>query len=210
VAIEGVIHGVDIAAVAVFAASGALTASRKELDIVAFVLVASVAGLGGGTLRDLLLGRAPVFWVVEPVYFVLCAAVAVVVFFTAHHVESRFRVLLWADALGLAFYAVLGTDRALAAGASGVVAVLMGMMTATFGGLARDLLCQETPLILRKEIYATAAAAGATGLVLLGSLGLDRLLAGLAGFALAFAVRAAAILLGWSIPAYRARPGRPY
>src|SRR5215218_6146472 len=121
--IDRLIEWLGIAGVAVFAASGALEASRRQMDVVGFALVATVTGVGGGTLRDLLLGIAPVFWVEAPGHVLLCAAVAVLVFFTAHLVESRFRALLWADAVGLALFCATGAERALAAGAPGVVAV---------------------------------------------------------------------------------------
>ncbi len=148
-----------------FAASGALAASRKQLDPVGFVLIACITAFGGGTLRDVLLDR-PVFWLAEPAMVALAAAVALVVFFTAHLLERRFVVLLWADAVGLALFAGLGAEAALGFGASAWVAVLMGVVTATMGGVIRDIVCAELPLILRKEIYATAAALGAAGFVL--------------------------------------------
>lgn len=195
--------------VAVFAASGALAASRKQLDPVGFVLIACITAFGGGTLRDVLLDR-PVFWLAEPEMVALAAAVALVVFFTAHLLERRFVVLLWADAVGLALFAGLGAEAALGFGASAWVAVLMGVVTATMGGVIRDIVCAELPLILRKEIYATAAALGAAGFVLADSAGLGREAAlGLCAV-LCFGLRAAAILRGWSLPAYRARPGREY
>jgi uncharacterized membrane protein YeiH len=200
----------DLLGVAVFAASGALTASRKEMDPFGFVLVASVTGLGGGTLRDLVLGRLPVFWVEHPSYLGLCAAVAILVFFTAHRIESRFRALLWADALGLGLFAVLGAEIARGAGAGPAVAVLLGMMTATFGGMLRDVLCAEIPLLLRREIYATAAAAGALVYVVAIGAGLDRGVATLLGFAAGFGTRAVALRWSLSLPAYKTRPGRPY
>jgi len=159
--VETVIHGLDFCGVAVFAVSGALTASRKQMDIVGFCLIATVTGIGGGTLRDLLLGVGAVYWIQEPSYVLLCCAIAAVLFFTASSFESRFRVLLWADAVGLAVFCITGAEKALLAGAPATVAVLMGVMTATFGGVIRDVLCAEIPLILRREIYATAAAAGA-------------------------------------------------
>ncbi|WP_419895919.1 trimeric intracellular cation channel family protein [Roseomonas sp. USHLN139] len=194
---------------ATFAASGALVASRKQLDPVGFVLIAATTAFGGGTLRDLLLGR-PVAWLGTPGLVLLAALVALLVFFAAHRLEKRFAVLLWADAVGMALFAVLGAEAALAEGASPWAAILMGMITATFGGALRDVICGEMPLILRKEIYATAAALGAALFVALTGLALDRGTAVCAGMAAAFAVRAAALLRGWSLPAYRPRPGRDY
>ncbi len=119
-------------------------------------------------------------------------------------------MLLWADAVGLGLFAVLGAESALRAGASPWVAVLMGTITATFGGVLRDIVCAEVPLILRREIYATAAALGAAVFVLLTEAGIGRVPAVSAGVAVAFGARAAAIATRWSLPTYRARPGRDY
>ena len=116
----------DWLGVIVFAVSGALVASRKQMDIVGFALLGTVTGIGGGTLRDLLLGQGPVFWVREPAYLIVCVIVSGVVFVTAHIPQSRYRVLLWFDALGLALFAVTGAERALLVGSGTVVAVAMG------------------------------------------------------------------------------------
>lgn len=199
----------DAAGVFVFAISGALTASRKQLDIVGFIFVASVTGIGGGTLRDLVLGRDPVFWIAAPEYLYVTTAAAVLVYFTAHLVERRYTVLLWADAIGLALFCVLGARIALLTGTGPVVTVLMGVMTATMGGLIRDVVCGERPLILAREIYATAAALGAAVTVTLLALDLPAVAAEAAGIAAALVARGAAIQLGLGIPVYKARPGRP-
>lgn len=196
-------------AVAVVAASGALSASRKQLDPVGFILIACVTAFGGGTVRDLILG-APVFWLKAPGMVLLASGVALAVFFTAHLMERRFLVLLWADAVGLGIFAVLGTEAALAWGAAPWVAILMGTITATFGGILRDIICAELPLILRREIYATAAAFGALVFVVLTQAGLPRDLALPLGALAGFLLRGAAILRGWSMPTYKARPGRDY
>lgn len=195
------VHWLDLAAVAVAAASGAFAAARKGMDIGGFLVVTTVTGIGGGTFRDLMLGRT-VFWTVQPDYVALCLGVAVVLFFAAHHIEQR-RALLWADAVALALFAVVGAAIALDVGAPPLIAIVMGVMTATFGGIIRDVLCAEVPLIFRKEIYATAAAAGAATLVGLHALGFDRPLVFLAGFAVAFLVRGLAVTFGVSLPVYR-------
>lgn len=200
----------DWIGIVAFAASGALVASRKQMDVVGFALIALVTGFGGGTLRDLLLGRLPLFWLREPGLIGLAALVGVFVFFTAHLVESRFRALVWADAVGLALYAVIGAEIALIAGADPWAAVLLGVMTATGGGILRDVICNELPLILRREIYITAAAAAAATYVALRLAPLPRDLALSAGILVGFAIRAAAILRGWSLPTYRPRPARDY
>jgi uncharacterized membrane protein YeiH len=198
----------DLAGIAVFAASGALVASRKQMDAVGFVLMAVITGLGGGTLRDLLLGRTPVFWLRTPELVAVAVCVAVLVFFLAPRIENRYRTLLWADAVGLSLYAVLGAEIALIYGANPWAAVILGVVTATFGGIARDIVCNEVPLILQREIYATAAAAGAATFILLRLNGTWREPAFALGVTTCFVIRAAALRYGWSLPAYRPRPGR--
>jgi uncharacterized membrane protein YeiH len=195
------------AGTAVFAMAGALTASRKQLDPIGFVLIACVTAFGGGTIRDLVLDRT-VFWLNEPGLVLMASAVALIVFFTAHWVERRFALLLWADAVGMALFAVVGAEAAYSHTGNAWIAILMGTITATFGGLLRDMICAELPLLLRKEIYATAAALGAATYVGLTELGLPNTVAVCAGMALAFAIRAAALQRGWSLPAYIARTGR--
>lgn len=206
--IATLITTLDLLGVAVFAVTGALVASRKQMDIVGFALLATVTGIGGGTLRDLVLGLTPVFWVQQPVYVVICVAVAAIVFFTAHIPESRYRLLLWLDALGLSVFCVVGADKALAAGTGAFIAVVMGVITATFGGVVRDVLGGEIPVILRKEIYATAALAGAATFVGGALAGLPPAAAALGGFAVCLVIRGLALQRGWSLPVYRARPGR--
>ena len=197
----------DYAGVAVFAATGALSASRKELDVIGFLFLAGVTGIGGGTLRDLILD-VPVFWVANPSYIVVCAAIAVLVYFTAHLLESRYKLLLWLDAIGLAAYGVFGAYKGLAVTGSPTVAVVMGMLTATFGGILRDLLAGEPSVLLRPEIYVTAALAGAATYTAASLAGLPLVLTALAAFVAAFIVRGGALRFGWSFPRYRSRPGR--
>ncbi|GIL02856.1 MAG: membrane protein [Alphaproteobacteria bacterium] len=199
----------DYCGVAVFAATGALAASRKQLDIIGFLFLAGLTGVGGGTLRDLVLGLAPVFWVREGAYIAVCAATAVAVYFAAPYVEYRYRLLLWLDAIGLSAYCVMGAAVGLAAGASAPVAVLTGMMTATFGGVLRDVVSGEPSVLLRREIYVTAALAGAALFVLLERVGVDPALSAGAAALAALAVRGGALAFGWTLPGYRHRPGRP-
>jgi uncharacterized membrane protein YeiH len=197
----------DYAGVAVFAATGALAASRKQLDIIGFLFLAAVTGIGGGTFRDLIID-VPVFWVVNPAYILVCAAVSVIVYFGAHLVESRYKLLLWLDAVGLAAYCVMGAAKGYAATGSPTVAVVMGMLTATFGGILRDLLSGEPSVLMRPEIYVTAALAGAASFTILTVAGVPLLAAALAAFAVAFLIRGGALRFGWSFPRYRSRPGR--
>jgi uncharacterized membrane protein YeiH len=206
---ETVTMGLDWLGVIAFAITGSLVASRKQMDIVGFTLLGTVTGIGGGTVRDMLLG-APVFWVGEPAYLIACVTVSALVFFTAHLPQSRYRFLLWLDAIGLALFAVTGAEKALHAGAGWIVVVTMGVITATFGGIIRDILGGESPVILSREIYASAALAGAVVFTSLLTLGAARELALGTGFAVGFLVRAAALHYGWSLPRYRPRPGVPH
>lgn len=191
--------------VIVFAISGALVASRKEMDIVAFLFFGTVTGIGGGTFRDLVLGHVPVFWVKEPIYLLVCAGASVATFFLAHLPESRLKMLLWLDAAGMAVFCVLGAEAAREFGF--VVAVTCGVMTAVVGGFIRDMMGAESPVIMRGEIYASAAFLGAAG-YLLSLHVLPRDLAVIFGIAIAFALRALALLLGWRLPVYRRKRGR--
>ena len=198
---------IDLIAVAVFAVTGALVASRKEMDIIGFLWLGIVTGIGGGTFRDLILGL-PVFWVREPAYVIVCALAAGAVYFTAHLALSRYRLLLWLDAVGLALVSVAGAAKALDAGAGPVIAIVMGVITAALGGIIRDILGQEPSIILRREIYVTAALAGALAYVGAIGLGAEKLVAAALGIAVGFGVRGLAIVYGWSFPNYRARRGR--
>ena len=196
----------DYAGVAVFAATGALAASRKELDIIGFLFLAAVTGIGGGTLRDVILGASPVFWVGNPVYILVCAAVAIVVYFGAHLIELRYRLLLWLDAVGLAAYSRHGRGKGLAATGSPTVAMVTGLLTATAGGILRDLLAGEPSVLLRPEIYVTAALAGAGTFTALHAAGID--CAAALPRCAAFLVRGGALYFGWTFPRYRPRAGR--
>lgn len=146
----------------------------------------------------------------QPSYVVVCVVVALVVYFIAPHIEYRYRALLWADAAGLSLFSVLGASLAVEAGFGGVIAVVMGMLTATFGGLIRDVLCGEISLILRKEIYATAALFGALVFTWLDPLPLPYPVAELGGIIACFVVRALGLGWGLSLPSYRPRTGREY
>jgi uncharacterized membrane protein YeiH len=181
------------------------------MDPFGFALLATLTGVGGGTVRDLLIGTRPVFWVGDPGDVLVCIVVAGLVFalgpgrVAALEGGRRGRVLLWADALGLALFAISGTAKALAAGVPALSAVALGTITATFGGIIRDIFAGTTPLVLRREVYVTAAALAAAVMVALEAIGLSPFPAAAAGFAAGFLLRALAILRGWSLPAF---PGR--
>ncbi|ABR62270.1 trimeric intracellular cation channel family protein [Sinorhizobium medicae] len=203
-----ILEFLDYAGVAVFAATGALSASRKQLDIIGYLFLASATGIGGGTIRDLVLGVTPVFWVVNPNFIIVCAAVAIAVFLTSHLLESRYRLLVWLDAMGLSAYCVMGAAKGLAATGSPIVALVTGTLTATFGGVLRDLLAGEPSVLLRPEIYVSAALIGASAFVLASMLGLPLAVASALGVLTAFAVRGGALRYGWMLPTGKAGPGR--
>lgn len=198
----------DYAGVAVFAATGALSASRKELDLIGFLFLAAVTGIGGGTLRDVVLGSLPVFWVLNPGYVLVCVSVGALVFFTAHLIESRYRLLLWLDAIGLSAYCVMGAAKGLAATGSPTVAIVTGTLTATSGGILRDMIAGEPSVLLRPEVYVTAALAGACIFTGASAAGMPLYMASGAGAVTAFAIRGGALRFGWTFPRYKARPGR--
>lgn len=190
----------DYAAVAVFAATGALAAARQRHDIVTFAFFAAITGVGGGTLRDLLID-APVFWISSPGYLVVCLAAAVAVWMAGER-PWRMGALLWLDAVGMAAYAVVGAAKALSLGVGPIPATVMGVLTACFGGVIRDVLAGEPSVLLRREIYVTASLLAAAVFVGLAGLGVDRLVAGGAGFAAGLCLRGAALRWGWSLPAF--------
>jgi len=199
----------DYASVLVFALTGALVASRQQLDLVGFIFVAGLTAVGGGTIRDLLIGRIPVFWVGRPEYMVLIAVAAVVVFFTAHLLESRYRALLWLDACALAVAVPAGVAVTMAHGHGPVIVLMMGVITGSFGGLMRDVVCNEVPLTLKQgELYLSCAFAGAGAALILTALGLGGLPAMIGCGAITFALRAGSLRFGWKLPVYKPRPPR--
>ena len=178
--------------VVVFALSGALTAARYRMDVIGFVLIGSITGIGGGTIRDLLLGRT-VWWTHDPFELLLCVTASLATFFFIRHDISHRKAMVWSDALGLSVFAVVGCNVALSAGAPFIIAVFMGMITATGGGLIRDILTNTQPMILCGQPYATAALLGALSYASLRYFGASGVIAELMACLVAFAVRASAI-----------------
>ena len=191
----------DILGIAVFAASGALAAARLRQNLVTFTFFAAVTSIGGGTVRDLLLG-VPVFWMHDSRVLSVCFLMAVLVWFTPARLW-RGKALDWFDAVGLAAYAVYGAAKAQSLGIPFLPAAVMGVVTGCVGGIIRDVLAGQPSILLRPEIYVTAAALAAALFVLLGALGFSiPLAAGIAATA-GFGLRALAILRGLALPAYR-------
>jgi uncharacterized membrane protein YeiH len=197
----------DLLGVAVFAVSGALAAGRKSLDVLGVVIIATVTAVGGGTLRDLLLDRHPIFWMANPTQLVviIVAALGTLVYARRRHPPKS--ALLIADAAGLAFFTISGAQIAERIGYPALTVVVMGTMTGVAGGMIRDVLTAEIPLILRRgNIYATAAIAGAALYQILESAGTARVVAALLGMACIAALRFAAIVWDLKLPVFTLAP----
>jgi uncharacterized membrane protein YeiH len=193
----------DLAGVAVFAASGVLAARDRDLDLLGVVVVAAITAIGGGTLRDLLLDRHPIFWVTDSWYLVVIVASALL---TVAYVRVRpppGATLLVADALGLALFALSGAQLAEAAQCPPLIVVLMGTMTGVTGGVLRDVITAQVPLILRREIYATAAIAGVAVYLALQALGTPRASAFWVGMIVVVVLRLLAMRRGLHLPVFR-------
>lgn len=199
------VYLLEMLGTAAFAISGALAASRKNMDIFGFSVLALMPAIGGGTIRDLVIGRTPVFWIDDSRYVTAAIIAAVIVFFAPYKVGSRQRILVWMDAMGLALFAALGTKISLAHGTGPLVAVMLGVTTAVTGGMIRDMICAEVPLILSNEIYATAAFAAGGTLVIAESFGLPPGPVLAAAVLAGFVVRALGIIYNLSLPSFGAK-----
>lgn len=191
----------DLAGIFVFAASGALVAAAKRQTLVTFIFFAMVTGTGGGTVRDLLIG-APVFWIAENTVLLICIGAALLVWLLPRRLVPA-RALDWLDAAGLAAYASFGAAKGLAFGVAPLPAVGMGVLTACLGGIVRDVLAGEPSILMRPELYVTAAALSAALTVLLLLAGVPGAIAGPIAALAGFGLRGAAIARGWSLPQYR-------
>jgi len=192
----------DFFGIAVFAISGALVAAEKRLDFVTFIFFAVVTGVGGGTLRDLLIG-APVFWVRTNATLLICIVAAVLVCVGRRERFAGKALLLWFDAAGMAAYAAYGSAKALAYGVAPVPAFAMGVLTSCVGGIIRDVLAGEPSVLMRRELYVTPAALSAGLFVALTLAGTHVWPAAAIAIAAGFALRGGAIQRSWSLPAYR-------
>ena len=172
------------------------------MDILGVVVLGVVTALGGGTLRDVLLDSGPVFWITTPAYLLVASGFSLLTFFAARLFTAHRQALLVSDAFGLAIFTALGSAIALEATDSKSVAMLMGVMTGTAGGMIRDVLSAEIPLILRKEIYATAALCGAFVYVVMQGMGLSASACLLVSVAVVLTIRLAAIRWGFSLPVF--------
>ncbi|MBC6429102.1 MAG: trimeric intracellular cation channel family protein [Cellvibrionales bacterium] len=198
-----IIHYCDMLAVGVFALSGALAAAEKRLDIFGFALLAIVTGIGGGTVRDVLLNTPHIFWVENSIYLLICLTAAGLTYCAARLLTSLRTALLWMDAAGLALFSVLGCSKALQLGADPLVAVAMGVVTATFGSVIRDILLNREPVLFGPQIYVSCALLGSLVCTLLLGIGVPAATSLFIAIAAAFLLRAVAILFDLRLPKYR-------
>lgn len=196
------LYAIELFGVGVFAMAGAIEAARNRFDLFGVLVLAFVSALGGGTVRDLLLDRAPLAWIADLwlAYTALIAGLAM--FLLAKFVRIPFRALLYADAIGLAAFTVSGTQIAMHQSMPALVAVLMGMSSGIFGGVIRDIMANEIPLIFRRDVYATASLAGALWVYWSQAFGLSESLSLASGFTLVILVRFAAIRWQLSLPGF--------
>ncbi|MES2362597.1 MAG: trimeric intracellular cation channel family protein [Pseudomonadota bacterium] len=202
-----VLYLLDLLGVAVFSVSGALAAGRLGLDLLGVLVLASLTAIGGGTLRDVLMNRHPVFWMVRPAYLLVICAAALGTVLYVQVLPIPLHALLVADALGLALFALSGAQLAEAARLSPIIVVLMGTMTGVAGGVMRDICSNQIPLLLRQDIYASAAIAGIALYLVLKALGLRESWAFWIGIVTVVTLRLSAIFLGWGLPVFQLPQG---
>lgn len=193
----------DLVGVAIFAVSGALAAGRKGLDFLGVIIIAMVTAIGGGTLRDLLLDRHPIFWIGDPTYLTVIVVAATLTLAIVRYRKPPLNALLLADALGLAVFTVIGAQAAESAGVSPGIVVMMATMTGVAGGVIRDVLSAEVPLILRRDIYATAAIVGAIAYLAAQRIGASLEAAMTLGMMTVAVLRILAIFWGLRLPVFR-------
>ncbi|HPR05239.1 MAG: trimeric intracellular cation channel family protein [Zoogloeaceae bacterium] len=202
--IEPLIYGLGLAGAAVNAASGVLEAGRKPFDLFGMIVVALAAALGGGSLRDMLLDRT-VFWIADQAYLITALVAGVATFLLARRVRLPAQLFLLPDAIGLSLFTVVGTSVALAHDAPWLVASLMGVVTGVFGGILRDVLCNEAPVVFGGELYGSAAWLGALVLIGLPELGVGHDVSALSAGAVICTIRLLSIRFKWHLPIYSAR-----
>ncbi len=205
---EQIIYALDLFGVAVFAISGALAAGRKRMDIFGVIVLGLVTALGGGTLRDTLLNRGPIFWVADRTYLLVGAIASVLTFVVMRRLSAPRRGLILSDAFGLAVFTLIGTAKTLDATGSGGLAVVMGIMTGVAGGMIRDVLSAEVPLVLRREIYATASLCGALVYVAMSHLALPGVACLVVSVLATLSIRLAAIHWGLSLPLFMVKESK--
>lgn len=201
--IESLHYILDLFGVFVFAISGSLTAGRKGLDLLGVIIISVVTAIGGGTLRDLLLNHHPIFWIVDPGYLVVIVFASLITLLYVRFNKPPGKALLIADAIGLAFFTITGTQIAMSTNMHPLIAIVMGTITGVAGGLIRDVLSAEVPLILRRDIYATAAICGSITYLLLKLFFTNDLIPVIISICLVVALRLLAIIWGLRLPVFK-------
>lgn len=196
------LHIIYLVAIAAEAASGALMGMRRRMDLFGLCLVGTVAALGGGSVRDVILGHYPLGWVAHPEYLLFTIGAAVVAALLARRLHRLKNAFLILDALGLVAFTIIGCDIAASTGAHPAIVILMGVITGIFGGLLRDMLCGQVPLVLQRDLYASVSLV--TGILYIGLLhfDIDAKLASSLALGIGFVFRLAAIRYSWSLPVF--------
>ena len=190
------------------AMSGALAAGRRNMDMFGVAMIAFITALGGGTVRDMLLGNFPVGWTQHPPYIYLTIGAGLFTMLVARFMHHLYKVFLILDAMGLIAFTVIGCSVALQLDYSPPVVVMAGMITGIFGGILRDILCQRVPVVLRHELYASVSMLVAILYLTLHDLGIEQDIILLASFGFGLALRLAAIRWSWSLPVFSYQAGR--
>lgn len=199
---DKVIYLIGLGAMMAFSISGALAAAEKKLDILNFVILGTVTATGGGTLRDVILDT-PVFWIIDPVYLQVSILSACFTYLFGSQVKSYVRAIVWVDAIGISLFCVTATAKSLQLGATPIVAITMGMITACFGGILRDIILNREPVMFDPEMYATPTILGGCTYYCLSLTGLNDLMALTISAGLAMLLRSLAITFHWKIPAFK-------
>lgn len=200
---DSLVYWFDLIGVAVFALSGVIEAGRARMDTFGVIVLAIVTAIGGGTLRDLILGDAPIFWVTDPLYIMVAigAALIAVILYRYHRIDGGWLII--ADAAGLALFTILGARKSMEMGYGGFIAVVMGTMTGVMGGVLRDVLARHVPLVFRKELYATASIAGGIAYTIAHALGFQGALPIIIAMLATFMLRMGAVKYKLSLPVFK-------
>ncbi len=197
------IYAIDLSGTFVFAISGMATATEKKFDIFGASIIALVTAVGGGTIRDVLIGSQPVGWMMDGNYLLVIGAAIVSSFFFLRKIMKLRRTMFLFDAIGIGLFTILGLTKTLSLGLSPVIALIMGTVSASFGGVVRDILCNEVPIIFGKEIYATACLAGGVLFLMLNQTGMDYHLNMLLTITFIVVIRILAVKRKWELPKLR-------
>lgn len=197
------IYTIDLIGTFVFAISGVLTATKQKFDLFGAAVIAFVTAVGGGTLRDILIGAQPVGWMQDTNYLIIIGVAVPLTFFFRKYIQKLRRTMFMFDAIGIGLFTILGLEKTLGVGLSPAVAIIMGTVSACFGGVVRDVLCNVQPLIFRGTIYATACLAGAILYLFLKEIAVEYNMAMVITILFIIIIRILAVRRGWALPEMR-------